>query len=36
MKFLGKDFRIMQIIALALYYGIARHLPKSQNMLMGG
>lgn len=36
MKILGKDFRIMQIISLALYYGIARHLPKSQNMLMGG
>lgn len=36
MKIIGKDFRIMQIISLALYYGIARHLPKSQNMLMGG
>lgn len=36
MKILGKDFRIIQIISLALYYGIARHLPKSQNMLMGG
>lgn len=36
MKILGKDFRIMQIVSLALYYGIARHLPESQNMLMGG
>ena len=36
MKILGKDFSIMQIISLALYYGIARHLPKSQNILMGG
>lgn len=36
MKLLGKDFRITQIVCLALYYGFARHLPKSQNMLMGG
>lgn len=36
MKLLGKNFRIIQIVSLALYYGFARHLPKSQNMLMGG
>lgn len=36
MKLLGKDFRIMQIISLALYYGIARHLPGSDNMWLGG
>lgn len=36
MKILGKDFRIMQIISLAIYYGIARHLPCSDNMWLGG
>lgn len=36
MKLLGKDFSLAQLISLALYYGIARHLPKSDNLLVGG
>lgn len=36
MKLLGKDFSFSQVICLALYYGMARYLPNSQNMLMGG
>lgn len=36
MKLLGKDFRIMQIFSLALYYGFARHLPSSDSILLGG
>ena len=36
MKLKGIDFSILQIVSLVLYYGIARHLPSSQNMLMGG
>ena len=36
MKVFGKDFTIVQIVSLALFYGFARHLPSSQNKLMGG
>lgn len=36
MKLKGIDFSILQIVSLVLYYAIARHLPSSQNMLMGG
>lgn len=36
MKLLGKDFSVVQLISLALYYGVARHLPNSDNLLMGG
>ena len=35
MKLLGKDFSLAQLISLALYYGIARHLPKSDSLLVG-
>lgn len=36
MKLLGKDFSLVQLISLALYYGVARHLPKSDNLLVEG
>lgn len=36
MKIKGIEFSILQIVSLSLYYGIARHLPKSDNLLVGG
>ena len=36
MKLKGIEFSILQVTSLLLYYGIARHLPYSDNMLLGG
>ena len=36
MKIKGIEFSILQIVSLSLYYGIARHLPGSDNMWLGG
>lgn len=36
MKIKGKDFTVTQLVCLALYYGVAKHLPSSINPILGG
>ncbi|MEG1916826.1 MAG: acyltransferase [Muribaculaceae bacterium] len=36
MKISGQDFKVKQIVCLALYYGVAQYLPVSYSRCLGG